>query len=342
MRTNKNLFLLLSLTTLLAACEVKQNLDEMHDSTVEMNRTTKDMNHSTNSLETAIDELYNALRQGDSLSARRSALDNLVKASDPARKLSEAAKYFMAFEYQLWSDQGQDKGEEKRLELATLAAREFFKDIQQFIPGGEMSPKPFIGQIIPTEKSNLVNSFNALSVAAHYMNPKQEIYLKEKKEMGSLTMNKMIEESLLAKPKIESGEKHLNEYPGYVAEVLANEPIAIYFLEARYNYLATLFLGRSTNIAHNKLAGAKIITMNWELDLSGFNFAQIDEMNKLLAGALKTKSVLKQIGIKARTDVLLVRMYKNMNLVAKVKATSADKAKVEKEIAVQLTELKKF
>src|SRR3990167_6840613 len=96
--TNKNLLLLLSLSTLLGACEVKKNLNEMHGATVEMNETTKTMNKNTDEmntrtteLKTATGELYDALRQGDSLAARRAALDNLVKIKDPARKLSEAA-----------------------------------------------------------------------------------------------------------------------------------------------------------------------------------------------------------------------------------------------------------
>jgi hypothetical protein len=342
MTLNKSLLLLLSLTTLLGACDMKNNLDEMHDSTVEMNRTTKEMNDRTTGLETATGELYDALRQGDTLSARRSAFENLVNATDPARKLSEAAKYFMSFEYQLWSDQGQDREINKREDLATLAAREFFKDVQQFIPGGVMAPKPFAGQIIPTKKSNLINSLNALSVTTHYLNPKQEAHLKEKKAMTSLSMSKMIEESLFAKAKIESGAKHLTDYPGYVAEVLANESTAIYLLEARYNYLLALFLGRSTNIAYSKLGGAKIVAMKWTLDLSPFNYAQVEELGMFLTAALKTKNLLILIGIKARTDMLLVRMFNNMKLMTSIKATSTEKATKEQEIGINLTELKKF
>lgn len=339
MKQNKTLLLLLSLTALLGACEVKKNLDEMHDSTIEMNRTTKNMSDSTTSLQTATNELYDALRQGDSLAARRSALDNLLKATDPARKLSEAAKYFMAFEFQLWSDQGNDKGLEKREQLATLAALEFFKDVQQFIPGGTRDPKPFAGQILATEKSNLVNSFNALSAVLHYLNPKQETYLRQKKEMIPLSMNKMIEESLLAKPKIESGEKHLSEYPGYVAEVLANESTAIYLLEARYNYLSALFLGRSTNIANDMFLSAQMIATKWTLDLSNFNFAQVEELDKFLTGALKTKKLLTQIGVKPRTDTLLVHMFQNMNLTPSLQPTSTERADLEQELSRNLTEL---
>ncbi|MGZ3805088.1 MAG: hypothetical protein ACXVB4_12810 [Pseudobdellovibrionaceae bacterium] len=307
-----------------------------------MNRTTKDMDKNTTDLQTSTDELYDALRQGDSLTSRRNSLNNLLKANDPALKLSEAAKYFMAFEFQLWSDHGQDKGLEKRDELATLAAREFFKDVQQFIPDGKMSPQPFAGQIVGTEKSNLVNSFNALSATMHFLNPKQEDYLKEKKDMTPLSMKKMIEDSLLAKVKIEAGEKRLNEYPGYVAEVLANEPIAIYLLEARYNYLLTLFLGASTGIANDKILSAKMLAMEWTLDLSQFNYAQVEEFDKFLNGALKSKNFLLSIGVQPRTDRLLARMFKNINLVVNLKSASTQKTALEQEILQNSEELKKF
>lgn len=342
--THKNLILLLSLATLLNACETKQNLDEMHDATIEMNRTTQDMSKRTSDLENATGELYDALRQGDSLAARRSALDNLVKATEPARKLSEAAKYFMSFEYQLWMNENHDKGEERRLELATLAAREFFKDVYQFIPNGNMTPDPFSGQVVATETSNLVNSLNALAVTTHFLNPKQEKHLKDRKDMKPLSMNMMIEESLLAKNSIESGAKRISDYPGYVFEVLSNEPAAVYLLEARYNYLATLFLGRATNVAHSKVQAVKYIAKKWTLDLSKFNAAQIEELNMFLKGALETKKTLQQIGVKPRTAALLARMLNNMTLVdlSTSGQLSTAKATTFQEINTHIAELKKF
>lgn len=346
---SKDLLLLLSLTTLLGACEMKKNLDEMHGATVEMNNTTKTMNENTTQmnertteLKTATGELYDALRQGDSLAARRAALDNLVKIKDPARKLSEAAKYFMSFEFQFWTNEGQDAGEEQRHELAREAAMEFFKDVQQFIPDLKLKPNPMAGQIIATEKSNLVNGLNSLSVAMHYLNPKQEQRLKEHPEMKPLSMNKIIEESLLAKATIEAGEKSLRDYPAYVHEVLANEPIAIYLLEARYNFLAAILLGKSTNIAHSKLAATRTLLTDWTLDLSKFNIAQTEEIKQFISGALKTKAVLTKVGVHPHTDVLLKRILKKMKLVNTTKAASEKKAALDNEIIETMAELRRF
>lgn len=349
--SNKSLIALLALATTLNACEMKRNFDEVHDSTKEMNETTQEMNKTTaemnertSGLEVATGELYDALRQGDSLAARRAALENLIKTPDAGRKLSEAAKYFMSFEFQFWMNNNQDKGDEKRQVLATMAAREFFKDIYQFIPKGEMTADPFSGQIFSRKKTNLVNCLNALSVTTQFLNPKQERFLIENPEIKPLSMHKMIEDSLLAKAAIEAEEKKVTDYPGYVAEVLANEQAALYLLEARYNYFMTLFLGRATKIAYDKVDAFKYIAFKWELDLSKFNIVQIEEFNSFLTGALKTKELLHSIGVKPNTETFLKRMFKNMTL----KDISADaqmnktKIKEFREIADKLTELKKF
>jgi len=347
--TNKNLLLLVSMTTLLGACEVKKNLDEMHGATVEMNNTTKTMNDNTTQmnertteLKTATDELYDALRQGDSLSARRAALDNLIKTKDPARKLSESAKYFMSFEFQLWTNEGPDKGDQRRMQLARDAALEFFKDVQQFIPDMDLTPNPMAGQIISTENSNLVNCLNSLSVAMHYLNPKQELRLHQNPEMAPMSIYKMIEESLLAKASIESGEKNLSDFPGYVPEILANEAIAIYLLEARYNYITTIMLGKSTKIAQNKLLAVSYIAASWELDLSKFNIAQTEEIKMFLSGGLKTKALLQKMGINPRTDFKLKQMLTNMKVIQSKKAASSQKAALDNEIIQSVTELQKF
>ena len=207
-----------------------------------------------------------------------------------------------------------------------------------------MTPDPFSGQVVATETSNLVNSLNALAVTTHFLNPKQEKHLKDRKDMKPLSMNMMIEESLLAKNSIESGAKRISDYPGYVFEVLSNEPAAVYLLEARYNYLATLFLGRATNVAHSKVQAVKYIAKKWTLDLSKFNAAQIEELNMFLKGALETKKTLQQIGVKPRTAALLARMLNNMTLVdlSTSGQLSTAKATTFQEINTHIAELKKF
>lgn len=347
---HKSLVLLLSLTTMISACDVKHNLDEMHDSTVEMNKTTKDMsdttsqmNKRTEGLENGTNELYNSLRQGDSKKSRRDDLAALVAAKDPAFKLAIAATYFMAFEYQFWNDQGQDAGKDKRIFLASKAAQQFFQEIYQFVPKGKMKPSPMAGQIISTEKSNLVNCFNAISATLHILNPKQELFLKSHPEIESLSMYKIIQESLQADVEIEAGRKTVADYPEYVNEVLANKDVAIYLMQARYNYLLTLFLARSANISTDKIAAGLMLVKDWDLDLTKFDAAQLEQFAEFLGGALKTKKILQSVHLPVPTDAMVARMFNHMNVLkASPQILTAEKSAASKEILENITELKKF
>jgi hypothetical protein len=333
MSKRKALLLPLSLMLSLSACEMKSNLDDMHKSTVEMEKTTGKVEKHSESIDNQTGELYDALRQGDSLQSRRMALENLIKAKDPLRKLSEAAKYFMAFEFQIWSGIGQDSTDEKRMALATLAAREFLKDLQQFIPEGNLTPRPFAGQILASEDTNLVNCLNALSATMHFMNPKQETLLKQKKDLKPLTIYSMIEESLLAKTEIESGRKRPSDYPGYVSEVLFSDKESVYLIQARYNYLPTLVIGKTTDALYSKITGARMMMANWNLDLSKLNVVQLSELNSFLLGSQNAKKLLEQLGEKPVMDSMLGRMLKNMQTKKSLTAASSDRTQLENDFA---------
>ena len=323
----------------LSACDMKSNLDDMHTSTVQMEKTTDEVEKHSDSIDNQTGELYDALRQGDSLQSRRSAMANLISNRDPLRKLSEAAKYFMAFEYNLWSGYGKDITEQKRLALASLAAQEFFKDIQQFIPGGEMKADPFAGQLVASEDTNMVNSFNALAATLEYKNPKQVAKLAERSDLKAISMLSMIEESLLAKADIESGRKRIQDYPGYVKEVLFSEREAVYLLQARYNYLPSLVIGKATKAQYSKLTGARMLLTAWTLDLATLNTVQIAELTSFLQAAQSVKAVLVKIGEPAVLDGMLLKMFKNMNAKKSLGATSSERNKLELEFILSANAL---
>ncbi|MBC7370169.1 MAG: hypothetical protein H7326_01300 [Bdellovibrionaceae bacterium] len=332
-------FAILTATLSLSACDMKSNLDDMHTSTVQMEKTTGEVEKHSDSIDNQTGELYDALRQGDSLQSRRSAMQNLISSRDPLRKLSEAAKYFMAFEYNLWSGFGKDRSEEKRTALASLAAQEFFKDIQQLIPDGEMKASPFAGQVVASENSNLVNSFNALSATLQFMNPKQVSKLAERKELKPINMYTMIEESLLAKADIESGKKRIQDYPGYVKEILFSEREAVYLLQARYNYLPSLVIGKATKAQYSKLTGAKMVLAGWTLDLATLNIVQIAELTGFMQDAQNVKALLTKIGEPAVLDGMLAKMFKNMNAKKSLNATSSERTKIELDFIVSANAL---
>jgi hypothetical protein len=334
-------------SALLSACDVKHDLKDMHDATEQMNTTTAEMNQKTATLEAETGELYDALRQGDSLQLRRNALENLINAKDPARKLSEAGKYFMSFEFQLWSGRGPDKTQEKRDYLILCATQEFFKDLLQFIPGDVREAQPLKGQILPTAKSNMVKSLNALAVTLHMLNPKQEAYLRADKSLKPASMYAFIEEALLLKPKLQSGEITKEKVPAYINEILANEKEAVYLLQARYNYVPALILARTTDIQNSKLTALKMLASSWVLDLTKLNLAQMTEVNMLAKWALETRDFLKRTGHTAAMDSMVARFYQNMKIVDSSSLNTGAKVNVqivttEKELTHNLETLRQF
>ncbi|RYZ82168.1 MAG: hypothetical protein EOP06_22140 [Proteobacteria bacterium] len=327
--------LLAAIAVVASGCDMKTNLDEMHDKTVQMEQTTSKVEKHSESLDQQTGELYDALRQGDALQSRRTALANLLAAKDPLRKLSEASKYFMAFEYQLWSGIGADVSEQKRNTLAMLAAREFFKDVESFIPGGKKNAKPLAGQIIATEKSNAINSLNALAATIDSLNPKQESTLLRLTTIKPLSMYSMIEESLRARAAIESEQKAASEFPAYVSEVLFSEDVAVYLLQARYNYLPALVLGKLTDASHSQWTGARIALAPWTLDTTTLNLVELTEMNRLLKLSNATKSLLQELGFAAPLDPLLTRVYQNMKIQKSSALSDSVRERTEAELETQ-------
>lgn len=311
-----------------AGCGVKKQLDEMHDSTVNMNRTTGKLSASTEELDRKTAELYDALRQGDSLSVRRNQLQALLGAKEMPRKISEAGKYFMAFEFQIWSSMGRDK-DERREELAALGVREFLKDVHDFI-GVDPKVEPFASG--EKDEANRARSLNALATAMHILNPKQEETLREHSVLKPISVYGMIEEALRAGREIESGARLPEEYPQYIREVLAQEKTAVFLMQVRYNFLGVLALGRTVPldrmkkayISSKSKAAGKLIDAFSKTDLvadmSQHNLVEIREFTSYLQGALRTHALLLEIGETPQMDPALTWMYEALQ----VKMSQAD------------------
>jgi hypothetical protein len=135
----------LSLSLLIACSQMKQ-LSDMHDSTNDMADTTKSMKASTQSMEKLTQalslkteelkemtaQLYIDAKQGTAMGLREDILKKIMNSTSQVEKLSKTAKYFMAFEYQIWSGVGPDT-EATREDTAASAAREFMREVQRFV-----------------------------------------------------------------------------------------------------------------------------------------------------------------------------------------------------------------
>lgn len=357
----------------LSACQEKKQLSEMHDNTQQMNQTTTGM--ATNMEKTVatmdsikkttekvsitaettveqmgrvienadktvklIGETYDTGRQGGAMDLRNKIYEVIKSAGTPLdKKIVEAAKYMVAFEYQVWSGQGQDvEGKSKTETLEKLekdAVIELFNNLRTVSHWDAEKIDPFAQPNLTSksnfEKDNQKAIFNALAAALHKTNRKQE-----RQEMMTVSqddktsMFTLIERALIAGQDIRTGNKRISEYPGYIDEVLRNEQLAIRLLQARYNIIGLVLLGRVTQISDSLWEGfkLKIWGSEWDLDLDQMNFSQVKYYNDHFVEATKTKELLGKLGIKVQLNKDIKKIFTHMKIKDEKQAlVSADK-----------------
>lgn len=293
----------------------------MHDATVKMSDTTEDMKTSTGELKNQTDELYDALRQGNALQLRREAYNSILQAPTLFKKISEATKYFMSFEIQLWNGLGQDKSSSKRESLEQQATQEFFMEIEELAPrDNSIDPlaEPDAKDI--SSRDNMTASFNAMAVTMERTNRKQ---LENNDRLGERTvvsMYSLMEEALLAPRDVPQ--------KGSIREVLAHEEKAIQILQTRYNMFPLMFIDAVSKLGDkNKVMQAKTLMMGWDLDLSGMNATQVEFLKtEVLQQGLDAKNLLIKLGKKPEMNSKVARLIDKMKVKkgeAKVSFTAA-------------------
>lgn len=315
---------------LLSACAEQKKLDEMHEATVKMERTTVQMNDNTTKMtertgsleqKTAemkkiTDELYDALRQGDALQLRREAYESILRAPTLPKKISEAAKYFMSFEVQLWHELGQDQTLLKRETLAQQAAMEFFLEIEELaLRDGSVNATHVGNADDLNSEENRSASFNALAISMHQTNRKQQRILKEVPGAKLISMYSIMEEALLL-------PKNVAQVEGAAREVLAHEARAIQLLQARYNMFQMIFIDTVSHVGAKSFLGkAKMALLGWTFNVDDLNPTMTDYLAKeVLAHSLSAKSLLIKLGHKPVLDKTVARLMSKMTIKVSGKA----------------------
>lgn len=309
-----------------SACAEQKKLDEMHDATIKMEKTTVQMNENTTKMKERTDsleqktidvkkmtdELYDALRQGDALQLRREAYESLLKAPTLFKKISEAAKYFMSFEVQLWNGIGQDQSLPKRELLAQQAAQEFFLEIEELAPRDGSVHPTHTGDVddINSEK-NRSASFNALAVTLHQVNRKQHRSLQETPGTKLISMYSIMEDALLL-------SKTKAPLTGAAREVLAHEARAIQLLQARYNVFQMVFVDTVSHVGDKSLFGkAKMALMGWEFNADTLSPTMAEYLTtEVLVHAVNAKKLLLKLGHKPILDRTVERLMNKMTVKA--------------------------
>ncbi len=306
-----NMLLSVFLGVGLSACQAKKQLDNMHDATMDMRDQTQHLGRTSDELGRQMGEMYDALRQGDSMKARRDSLTALVSAQDSARKVSEAGKYFMSFEYQIWSGIGEDTPV-RRIEAAESAMKEFMKDVQEFLLPGQTEVDPFATR--DSETGNRQMNFNSLAAALHMVNPKQTAMRQRQPGVAEMTMYSMLREALASKGKMDRGEVRVTELPGYVREALNYPRVLEMLLQARYNYLGAMAVSRVSKLREGTLPYLRMRFLSWDLDVSKLNVVEMREVARYFRAATTAHDVMKEAGVSPKLNHALGRVLGNMRI----------------------------
>lgn len=331
---------------------MSDKITEMGQTTKEMAGTTKEMQATTQELNQVTGELYDASRQGAALEIRRKSLEMLYSAESNGKKIAEAGKYFMSFEFQLWTGFGQDETAEKRDQLLTDAASEFFKDLKEFTV--EKAPwfNPFAK---PNGKGNIhdrVNkeaSFNAIAAAMHRVNRKQEEMHAKNPNVKVLSMYDVILESLRLEKDLNEGRMNSASLKGYQREVLNNKDVAINLLQARHNFIGTIFLNE---VLPQEGVGASVrnglnyylhFGKKWTLDLtqSKYNLPKLQQLAQYLMGLLNTRQALRDLGVEPQVDSTLAAFIAGLTLPKASWTLEGELGAARFQVTAQIIELKK-
>lgn len=351
-----------SMTALLVGCGELKKVDEMHDSTVKMNETTGQMNKTTSQLSNTTshmndttsqmrdkmtsleektkdlkqvtDELYDTLRQGNALQLRREAYDAILKAPTLFKKISEANKYMMSFEFQIWNNIGQDLEPEKRELLGQQAAMEFFLEVEELAPrDNSINPtvQPDAKDI--NSEDNRTAAFNAMAVAMHQVNRKEARAEKMNSGLKTMTLYTMMEEALLA-PRNQAQKSAARE-------IMAHEEKAIQILQTRLNVFPLIFIDSVTKLGDkNLVVQAKMALLGWELDMDTLNATQLEYLQtEVLEQAVRAKKLLIKLGKKPVMNGTVARLLNKMTVKSDAKK-AANVAASQTKLLGLLAELK--
>ena len=319
----KSLLVLMLLSSLVSCSKIKEledrtenmetTMEDMEKTTGEMKDTTEEMNETMDNMNQNMSDMYYQVRQKESSDTRDKELRNLRdEYTDMGAKLTAAKKFFYAFEYQLWTGNGDDT-EEFRHTLIEDALEEFYRFMADFHDGfSRTSP-------IDINKANVkTKAFYALATTMHFNNDKQITRAKKIDGMTLISIYDVIKNAL---EKYTAGTE-LNSYEQVVVRG-GNYYITEDLLNARMNFITVL--GIKDIVSKDKMGtmdkvhgflfkyiskklGRLSLDSNYEVQN---RYTQADATEKL-DGALKTRKIIIENDLRLKMDKSIKSIIKNL------------------------------
>jgi hypothetical protein len=299
-----------------------------------MNETTDELRGMTGELKGLTSNMYVQLRLKEAEETRDRRTKNLFEANSFHQKVTEAAAYFKAFEYQYWTA-NESAGDDLHVrdEKMMAAAQEFFRFLTELVTiVGPENLADYTNNMQDKTKMSL----NAISVALHQIDDYQKVLI-DQKGIKKVHMLNMIKDTLVKLGPLERGEITLSDLKDYEKEILENSDLAIMVLKVRLNTFGIMALTKISNVADkNALQKLSMIRSGWSSKFERLNVALQHKVLRYLREANKTKAFLISLGVKPNktVDENLSRMYSAMRIKEASRCEGCNREK-----AAQLEEL---
>ena len=290
---------------MLGTTETMSNTTEkMAATTDKMAATTDEMKVATDDLRQKSENLYLDLRQGDSLRIRTEAISEMKNAKTQAAKIVHAGHYFMAFEFQLWKNSGND--DQRHFDyLCRDAMMEFMRTATEFLPSK--------WSVSPLGKDADMMNLYALVTSMHMLNSSAEIA----RGSSALSVMDLLESSLRAKADLEKGVVAYESMPEYQKSVLEFEDTAIYLLKLRMNFMPAIVV-QKLSVAEGRdvsmVGGLWMALKPWTAHTDDRNIVEIESYKKVIQEAKEMGDFLVEIGAEPEFDKTLFSVLGNLRL----------------------------
>jgi hypothetical protein len=297
--------------------EMAENLGGMKDLTINLDAKTGKLIGLARSA-------YIRGRQGTSRDLRDKELDAALKAETIDGKLTHAAAYYMAMEYQLTDDSTVDTPE-LRDAITAHNLEEFLFKITDLLPRDRSLPIcEMYGMKIPgiKEADNTMKTGYVFAAALHTINYDSAVLFKEQK-IELLSIVDLFQKAFQTQKQLDEStdQKLINETPKYVHKILANREHATFLLQMRVNVLISILVAKLSAIDSAgspewmKGFAQQRMILPWSADVTSQNTSRLKELAMIAHEATRAYDILaKDAGVSPRVNAMLGIAFRNMKL----------------------------
>jgi hypothetical protein len=260
---------------------------------------------------------HQQLRSGSSSATRDEEINKIKdESNDMGVKVSAASKFYKAFEFQLWTNNGLYDDARKREHLYLDAVLEFFKLMADFHANiADDLAREKISAI--DLKTNDEKIFYAMALGVHLTHQYQDDQ-SERRNFPVVSFYDLMKTALLKDAKGEALKDYEMEFV-----VAANKKICLDLLKARQDMLLALglknlvskddmaFLEKLSAVSFN-LTGGNLGKIKMESKFLTANQATKKDINKKIEGAAKVKRFTDQLGIDLPIDKKIASIFANL------------------------------